>query len=253
MALLQPMMRGAGPAALVLALSLAGLGTAQAARSNASETDHVNGRPCNDLCKAYMAWSDRLMARPLPSRPQMRVIIVSKRPDRTVPRAPGTRRSGSNSFAQLPQPSDAAPQSVETAHMQAAPSEPVQPITERSFPADGIVTAPPDGIVTAKPADAGGATNAAPETTFVSVTGFVSATQDTGMISHVARGLDGRFGVELGLALCALLSLLSWGWLRRKTADCEHDPAGDFFQSWSSSASSLRSPSPSRRWSAGLR
>jgi hypothetical protein len=246
MALLQPMMRGAWPAALVLALSLAGLSTAQAARSSASETDHVNGRPCNDLCKAYMAWSDRLMARPLPSRPQMRVIIVSKRPDRTVPRAPGTRRSGSNSFAQLPTPSDAAPQSVETAHMQAAPSEPVQPITERSFPADGIVTA--------KPADAGGATNESPETRFVSVTGFVSAAQDAGMTSHFARGLDGRFGVELGLALCALLSLLSWGWLRRKTADCEHDPAGDFFQSWSSSsASSLRSPSPSRRWSAGLR
>jgi len=245
MALLQSMMRGARPAALVLALSLAGLSTAQAARSNASETDHVNGQPCNDLCKAYMAWSDRLMARPLPSWPQMRVILVSKRPDRTVPHAPGTRRSGSNSFAQLPQPSDAAPPSVETAHMQAAPSEPVQPITERSFPADGIVPA--------KPADAGGATNAAPETTFVSVTGFVSATQDTGMTRHFARGLDGRFGAELGLALCALLSLLSWGWLRRKTADCEHDPAGDFFQSWSSSASSLRSPSQSRRWSAGIR
>jgi hypothetical protein len=222
MALLQSMMKGAGPVlALIFTLSLAGLSTAQAARSNASEADYVNGLPCNDLCKAYIAWSDRVMAKSLPSRPQMRVVIDSKRPDRTVDRASGTRRSGSNLFAQLPQPSDAALQSVEAAHTQAAPSEPVQPIMRRLFPADGIVTA--------KPAGAGGATNAPPDTTFVSVTGFVSATQDTGMISHFARGLDGRFGVELGLALCALLSLLSWGWLRRKAADCEHDPARDFF------------------------
>jgi hypothetical protein len=59
------------------------------------------------------------------------------------------------------------------------------------------------------------------------MTGFVSATQDTGTqntgkqdtgtTSHVARGLDGRSALSLGLALCALLSLLSWACLRRST------------------------------------
>ena len=216
------MMRGAGLVValicalpLVCALPLSGSSAAQAAQSNASETSYVNGLPCNDLCKAYMAWSDRVMARSLPSRPQLRVVADSKKPDRTVHRASGTRRSGSNSFAQLIEPSDTAPQSVETAHVQTARSEPVQPTTEGSFPAAGIVTA--------KPADAGGATNDSLEIGPVSATGFVSATRDTGMISHVARGLDGRFGVELGLALCAVLSLLSGWWLRRKAADCEHD------------------------------
>jgi hypothetical protein len=222
MALLQSMMRGAGlAAALIYALSLAGSSTAQAARANASETNYVNGLPCNDLCKAYMAWSDRVMARSLPSQPQMRVVIDSKRPDRTVHRTSGTRRSGSNSFAQLTEPSDAALQSVDTTHVQAARSELVQPITEVFFPAAGIATA--------KPADAGGATNDSPGTRPVSTTGLVSATQAPSMISHVSRGLDGRFGVELVLALCALLSLLSWWWLRRKAADREHGLAGNFF------------------------
>jgi hypothetical protein len=203
------------------ALSLAGSSTAQAAQSNASETSYVNGLPCNDLCTAYMAWSDRVMARSLPSHPQMRVVIDSKRPDRTVHRASGTRRSGSNSFAQLTEPSDAAPQYEEAAREQAAQPEQVQPITERFFPAAEIATA--------KPTDAGGATNDPPGTRPISATGFVSATQDTGTISQVVHGLDGRFGLELSLALCALLSLLSWWWLRRKAADCEHDLAGNFF------------------------
>jgi hypothetical protein len=206
--------------ALIYALSLAGSSTAQAARSNASETNYVNGLPCNDLCNAYMAWSDRIMARSRPSQPQMRGVIDFKRTDRTAHHASGTRRSGSNSFVQLTEPSDAAPQSVEAAHVQAARSEPVQSITEGGFPAAEIVTA--------KPADAGGATNDSPETKPVSATGFVSANQNTGMISHVARGLDGRFVVELGLALCALLSLLSWWRLRRQAADSEHDLAGSF-------------------------
>jgi hypothetical protein len=213
------MIRDAGPVlALIYALSLAGSSTAQAARSNAPETSYVNGLPCNDLCKAFMAWSDRVMARSLPSRPQMRVVIDSRRPHRTVHRASGTRRSGSNSFAQLTEPSDAVPQSVETAHVQAARSEPVQPTTEGFSPAAGIVTA--------KPADAGGATNDSPETRPVSASGVVSAPQNTTMIRDEARRLDGRFGLELGLALCALLSLLSAWWLRRKAADREYDLAG---------------------------
>ena len=68
MALLQSMIKSAGlVVALIYALSLAGSSTVQAAPSNASETNYVDGLPCNDLCKAYMAWSDRIVARFLPS------------------------------------------------------------------------------------------------------------------------------------------------------------------------------------------
>ena len=209
MGLLQSTMQRLGVAvALIYALSLAGLSTSHAASSNVSETDYVDGPPCNDLCNAYMAWSDRVLAGSRPSQRQMRVVVPHKRPDRTVHRASGTRRLGLNVFAQLPRRSDAAPQSVETPHVPAAPSEPVQPITERLFPANGIVTA--------KRADAGVATNEPPESTLVWVTGLVSATPDTGTISHFARRLDGRFALSLALALCALLSLLSWGYLRRR-------------------------------------
>ena len=138
----------------------------------------------------------------------MRVVVPHKRPDRTVHRASETRHLGLNLFAQFPRRSDAAPQAVETPHVQAAPSEPVKPITERLFPADGIATA--------KPADAGVAKDEFPETTRVSVTGLISATQDAGTTRHfVARGLDGRFVLSLALALCALLSLLSWACFRR--------------------------------------
>ena len=210
MGLLQPTMQRLGVAvALVYALSLAGSSTSHAASPNASKTDRSYGLPCNDLCKAYMVWSDQVMGRSRPSQPQKRVAAPRKRPDRTVHRASRTRQLGLSLFAQLPRRHDAAPQYVETPRVQAAPPEPVRPITTQLFPADGIVAA--------RPADAGVATNASPETTLVSVTSLVSATQDTGATSHFARGLDGRFAVSLVLALCAMLSLLSWGYLRRRT------------------------------------
>ena len=149
------------------ALSLPSLspvfGPLRTALSNAS----VNGLLCNDLCKASgLVRSGHGEVSPVATPNAGCHCLQKTRPDGTS--WSWTRRSGSNSFAQLPQPSDAALQSVETPHIQAAPSAPVQPIRERFFPADGIVTA--------KPADAGGATNEPPETTLVSVTGFVSAT-----------------------------------------------------------------------------
>jgi hypothetical protein len=70
--------------------------------------------------------------------------------------------------------------------------------------------------MTAKSADTGVAMNGSPDTPPVSVTGPVSGRQDTGTTGHFARGLDGRFNILLGLALCALLSLLAWAWLRHK-------------------------------------
>jgi hypothetical protein len=207
MGLLRSTVRSLGAAVVLIhALSLAGLGTSLAAASKVSGTGYVNGMPCNDLCKAYMAWSDQVMANSRRSQPQMRVVVPRKRPDRTVRRASGTRRLGLNLFAQLPRLSDAAPQSVETPHVRAASPEPVPPITERLFPSDGIVTARPAV-----------ATNAFAETTPVPVTSLVAAAQDTNAASHFAPGLDGRFALSVGLALCALLSLLSWVCLRSRT------------------------------------
>jgi hypothetical protein len=210
MGLLRSTVQSLGAAVVLIhALSLAGLGTSLAAASKVSGTGYVNGMPCNDLCKAYMAWSDQVMANSRRSQPQMRVVVPRKRPDRTVRRASGTRRLGPNLFAQLPRRSDAALQSVETPHVQAASPEPVPPITERLFPSDGIVTA--------RPADAGVATNAFAETTPAPVTGLVAAAQYTNTASHFAPGLDERFALSVGLALCALLSLLSWVCLRSRT------------------------------------
>jgi hypothetical protein len=192
--------------ALIPALSFAGLSSSHAASPRGSETDY--GLPCNDLCAAYMAWSDRVMGKPRPSQPRTRVVAPRKKPERTVHRASATRQSGLNLFAQLPRRSDAVPRSIAAPHVQVAPPEPVEPVTERPFAADGIVTA--------SPADAGDATNMSPATTLVSVAGLVSAAQDSGTLGRFARGLDGRSAVSLGLALCIVLSLLAWGWFRRR-------------------------------------
>jgi hypothetical protein len=203
-------------AALIFALSLAGLGTSQAAPSRVSGTNHVNGLPCNDLCKAYMAWSDQVIAKWFrPPQRHVRVVVSPKKPDRAVHHASAPRKSSLNVFAQLARPSDPAPPPAETQHVQPASSEPVQPSPERLSSAEGTVAA--------TPADAVVATNASLETTPVSTTGLVSAPQDAGTTGPFARGLDGRFVLSLALALCALLSLFAWvcfrGWTQTVDAD----------------------------------
>jgi hypothetical protein len=208
--------------ALVFALSLAGPSKSHAAPSNASETGYVNGLPCNDLCKAYMAWSDRVMgksSRPpdggmgtSSSPPPKARIAVRHRTDRTVDRAAGTRHSDPNSFAQVIRRSDAAAKAAETPQVTAAASPaPVNAIAERRSPATGIATA--------RPADAGSSTNEPPRTPLVSFIAPISATQDTSKTEEFARGHDGRFLAPLGLTLCALLSLLYlvWVWFGQNT------------------------------------
>lgn len=226
-------------AALIFALSLAGFGTSQAAPSKAGP-NYVNGLPCNDLCKAYMAWWDQVLAKFRSPQRQARVVISHKKPDRTIHRASATRQLGLDGFAQLRRRSDdAAPPSMETPPMQPVSSAPVEPGTERIFAADGAVAA--------KPADAGVAANASLETAPVSVTGLVSVAQDIPAQDILAQNtamqdtatqntgtrdagtatsplLDGRFALSLALALCALLSLLSWILFRRGTHDDGHDP-----------------------------
>ena len=208
MGLLRSTMQRLGVAvALIYALPLAGLSTSYAAQPNAAETSHVNGQTCGDLCKAYMAWSDRMMARFRPSQPQIPAVVPHKKPGRTIHPASAARQLDLSSFAQLRRGIEAAPRSPETPHVQAAPTEPVEPISERLFPADGVVTA--------TPADAGAATNEPAESTLVSV-GRLVFDPDISSTSRFARG-DGLFAFALGLALCALFSLLAWVGFRRWT------------------------------------
>jgi hypothetical protein len=211
--------------ALVLALSLAGPSKSNAAPSNASETGYVNGLPCNNLCKAYMAWSDRVMgksSRP-PDQgvgtssfppPRARIAVRHRRPDRTVDRAAGTRHLDLNSFTQVIRRSDAAAKAAETPQVTAAARPaPVNAIAERRSPATGIATA--------RPADAGSSTNEPPRTPLVSFIAPISATQDTSKTEEFARGHDGRLMAPLALTLCALLSLLYlvWVWFGQSTQD----------------------------------
>jgi hypothetical protein len=195
-------------AALIYALSLAGLSTSHAASSNLSGTDYVSRQPCNDVCKAYMAWSDRVSAMFHPPRPVVRTAVDHAKPaGRMVHhRASKTRQPGLNSFAQFPVRSDAPLQSAETSQPEDAPSRPVDRTAERFLAADGFVTA--------RLAGTGSATNDAPEGTVVSATEAIPATQGTGAIDDTAGGLDIRFAVFLFLALCTSSALGLWGWVR---------------------------------------
>ena len=142
--------------ALVSTLSVAS--ASAAAPTNPSKTDHIGGVPCNDLCKAYLAWSDRVMARfhpRPPQQPQDRIALHRKKPERTLSHLPGPRHSNLGSFAQFRRETDGAPPAVETPLAEtAAPSDSIRPMSDRFFQTDGNATT---GL-----ADSGSATNEAP-------------------------------------------------------------------------------------------
>jgi len=222
---------------LAVALVLAGPSTSHAAPSNASGTGYLNGLPCNDLCKAYMAWSDRIMgrlsrlspsSRPPPSsaqppkaRIEARIAVRRKRPDQSVDRAAATHHSDLSSLTQILRTqvlrrSNAAVQAAETPQVApqvtaAAPPAPINAIAERPSAATGIATT--------RLADDGRATNEPPPTPLDPFIAPVSTTEDTSTTDESARGGDGRLVTSLGLTLCALLSLLYlvWVWFRHNT------------------------------------
>ncbi len=206
--------------ALVFALSLGGPTMSHAAPSKASAAGYVNGLPCNALCKAYMAWSDRIMARSSRPPPKARIAVRHRKPERTAYRAAATRHSDLNSFAQILRRSDPAPQAAETPQVTAAaPPAPVNAIAEPLSPATGGAAA--------RPADDSGATSEPPQTTLASFVAAMPATQptstpqdaskDTSTPDDFARGDERRLAASLGLMLCALLSLLCWVWFRHRT------------------------------------
>jgi hypothetical protein len=200
-------------ATLICALSLAGLGTSHAAPADLSGTDDVSRPPCNDVCKAYLAWSDRVSAMFHPSPPvaQPAVVHHAKPVDRMVHhRAPKMRQPGLNSFAQFLVRSDATAQPAETSQAEDAPSRPADRVADR-IPAAA-------GFVTAKLAGTGSATNDAPQSTVVSASDAIPAIQGTSTIDDTAGDPDIRFAVSLFLALCTVFVRVLWGWIRGGTA-----------------------------------
>jgi len=203
---LRSMMHAPGATAvLICALFLAGLSTSHAAPSNGSRTDDVNGLPCNDVCKAYLAWSDRVSTMFSPAQPIARAAVRHGKPASSLVHhpAPKTRQPNLNSFAQLPVRSNATAQSAETAQAEVAPSRPADGIAER-FPAAA-------GFVAAILAGTGGAASDASESTVVSASNVIPATQGARTIDDSAGGLDMRFAVSLFLALSILSTLVLWG------------------------------------------
>jgi hypothetical protein len=200
-------------AALICALSLAAAAPSPsyAAASNVSGTDDASQQPCNDVCKAYMAWSDRVSAQLRPSSPLAQAAVPDGKPAGQMVhrRASRTRQPSLSSFAQFPVRRNAA-QSAETAQAVVAPSRPLEGIADR-FPTTA-------GFVTALLTGPAGATNEAPDSTVVPATDAILATRATSPIDATAGGVDMQFTVSLFLALCLLSALVFWGWGRTRRA-----------------------------------
>jgi hypothetical protein len=202
-------------AALLCALSLGGPSPSHAAPTS-SETGEAGRLPCNTVCKAYMAWSERVSAMLHPSQPVAQSAVHHRKlAGWMVHHLPSkTRQPSLNALAQFPVRSD-APSSAATSPAEDAPSGPLDRIADRSAAAGGYVTATLAEPSLAEPsladtrladtrlAGTASATNEAPGITLVSAT----------RADAPARGLNRRFVVPLLLALCALSALLLW-WVR---------------------------------------
>jgi hypothetical protein len=180
-------------AAIVCALMLTTPRPALAAPTNAS-TDTVDGVPCNSLCQAYMAWSNRVMAasHPRPPAQPQRTSAHPKTLERTRHRAPEAHHAALTNSARLPHRRVAPPRLAENPRVQTAPSEPVSPAAERPLPADATITA---SLASAAAA---------------SLTAPVSTAQALGPVDPATGGLDLQFALSLVFAfsLCAFLVLM---------------------------------------------
>lgn len=194
---------------MVHALSLAGLSPSHAAAANSS-AGLLNDIPCNDLCKAYMAWSDRTMARLNPAQrqtpPQPRAAAHPKKPEQPPHSAAAARRPGLNAFARLPRQVDPAPPTAPSPPVEIATSQPAAPIADRTPAADGVAK---------QRADTDSATTELAETMPTPpVADPLAATQQPVTIGAIANGPPQRLPVSLVLALCALLAFVSCWWIR---------------------------------------
>lgn len=209
------MMRRFVVATLVVhAWLLAGLSPSRAAAASAPNSSLVNGMPCNNVCQAYMAWSDRMMAQFHPAQrqaPRPPTAAHAKKPEQAAQHTAVTRRQGLNAFARLPRQADpaspsVAPQAAETAPpVEMAASQPSEPVAE--------LTAAPDGAAEQR-ASTGSATTVSAGVTPVSFVDPLTMTAEPVTTSQVASGRPQRLPVSLILVLCALLAFGCWWWIR---------------------------------------
>jgi len=201
-------------AALICALSLAGPRPSHAAPPTMSATDEIGAQPCNEACKAYMAWSDRVAAMLRPTQPVAQIAVRDGKAagEMVHHRASKARQPSLNSFAQFPVRSDAMAPSADNAPGEAAPPRPVEGIAERFPAAAGFVTA-----ILAGPA---GPAGEAPDRTVVAADNAIPPMSESSTIdvrSGESGGVDLQFVVSLLLALCALSALAVWAWSRGGT------------------------------------
>jgi hypothetical protein len=196
---------------VVQAVSLAWLDPSHAAAATSPATDLVNGMPCNDPCKAYMAWTERMLARISPPRPQEhsepRGAAHPGKPDRSARHAAAARRPALKSIAPRKRQSDAAAQSAEPRQIEIAPSQPIGLTSDQLIPTDRGLTE--------QHADAGSAAIASSQMMPASVADPLPAPQQLVTIDHAAGAM--RLRISLALACCALLAFGSWRWITVRT------------------------------------
>ena len=209
-------------ASLASALSLAELGSSHAGASNSPPSASVDELPCNDVCRDYMSWSDRVapLFRPSPSAATT-AAQRTKPPRAMADHAAKPRRPALNSFAQWP------PQGVATPDLDEPP-----PVTATS-PARIGASRPRDQIGDRLPA--------LPE--FIMPESMVAQRYRTGSAAPDAAdgrttrprtpatpetGTDGASVGALGISLIALLCLalgglpaLQWRRRARRSVDRE--------------------------------
>ena len=234
-------------AVLICALSLAGLGLSHARPSHAPVQRH--GLPCNAVCKAYMTWSHRVTAMFRPTRPLQKAAAHHRRPPRMmvyrapktrmVQHAPRMRQRSLNSFAQLPAPSDATRETVETPQAKEAPQAAATPRAADTAPAAGMAQSvatpqaeltpsrPVDQIadrfpsvtefLTARRVEADGVTDDAADSTGIAGADTIPATQGASTVDDAAAdGPDLQWAASLLLMLGSLPTFVFWWWFRAR-------------------------------------
>jgi hypothetical protein len=223
-------------ASLVPALTLAGLGASQARPSSSPQSAYVNEQPCHDICRAYLDWSRRVMAKLRPSPPVKKTAAQPGRPPRAmVYRAPGTRRPALNSFAQWPARSAATKASMEAPPAAAMPQAEAAPSRQRDEIADEFPAT--RELLTAMRAYSSGAARVAAGTTVGAAIGSTSAGQGSGQGNGQGSGqasgtVDAVVGaLDIGLAALLLFAFLTLPALlllwRRSRRDAEHQRLSD--------------------------
>jgi hypothetical protein len=230
-------------AALLSTMILAVPHTAQAGSAN---DEMVNGQYCNSLCKAYMSWSDRMLAMTQPhARPQVRVALPQQsmppkkmdkveKAERTEPRmaeprmaeprmaeprmaqhAPKSHRpTNLDSFAQLPSASHAAQSAIDDGRSDEAPADYGAPPMGRLYGADPT---PPRSAL----AEMRRATAETAEMRLVSMTepGMPQGAMTVGEASGSTRSK--MPSIWIMLAAMSLLAFFGHGWLKRRNGASE--------------------------------